>query len=115
MNLQRSQISFCFTVVISICIAGCEVQNTESSLTEAGFEIHHPDSPRKMAYLESMPQNILVSFECSGKTYYLYADNVGCNCLYIGNEEAYRKYAEIRADIEPWPDRAPEYRQVIMR
>jgi hypothetical protein len=60
--------------------------------TDAGFTVKFATTPEKRAILKSLPPDKLVKRTKGGKTYYVYADPVRCNCAYVGTPEAYKAY-----------------------
>ena len=80
-------------------LAGCASlgdPQTESTLSAANFTMKLADTPAKLAKLKALPQNRLVALNRNGKTYFVYADAVGCQCVYIGNQAAYQQYQQMR-------------------
>jgi len=80
-------------------LAGCAslgAPQTESTLSAANFTMKLADTPAKLAKLKALPQNRLVALNRNGKTYFVYADAVGCQCVYIGNQAAYQQYQQMR-------------------
>lgn len=64
---------------------------TEQLLTAAGFQKKVADTPAKLAHLGTLtPARKLVAHRRDGRLYYLYADPVVCNCLYVGTAAQYQ-------------------------
>ena len=95
-------------VAVAIAIAGCGFQTTETALRDAGFEKKPADTPAELDHLKTLNQQKLIRHERNGMVYYVYADIDGCECMYIGDEEAYRQYRRIMERIremeDPFPD-----------
>jgi hypothetical protein len=87
--------------VLSIALAGCaamkknEATDTEQLLTAAGFKMKLADTPERRAHLETLTQLKVVPHDRNGKMYYVYADAAYCQCLYVGNQEAYQRYENL--------------------
>jgi hypothetical protein len=63
-------------------------------LVRAGFQVHAADTPKKLEFLKSLPQNALIHKTCNGKMFYFYADGSSCQCLYVGDENAYQRFKQ---------------------
>jgi len=74
---------------------------TEQQLAAAGFEKKVADTPAKLAHLGTLtPARKLVSHRRDGRLYYVYADPVVCNCLYVGTAAQYQVALEKRRESE---------------
>ena len=60
--------------------------------TAAGFVVRYADTPQKLAHLRRLPADKMVARSRNGKTYYVYADPIICECAYVGTPEAYRAF-----------------------
>ena len=108
MHKGRVGLAMAMLVTVLVCaLAGCavvkEVQKSEASDTEqllaaAGFKVKLADTPKKMAHLQTLTQRKLISHQRNGKVYYVYADALNCQCLYVGNEAAYQRYQQMLID-----------------
>jgi hypothetical protein len=84
--------------VVAVLLGGCaaiqreEAQQTESTLSAAGFQMKLADTPERLAHLQTMRPLKVVPHLKDGKLLYVYADPTGCKCLYIGDEQAYQRY-----------------------
>lgn len=84
-------------LILAAALAGCvSGPQQESMLTASGFVRRDADSPVKFATLEALPQRALVATQRKSGPFYLYADAMGCSCLYVGDQAAYRQYQQIR-------------------
>jgi hypothetical protein len=93
--------------VLVLALAGCavvkEVQKNEAAdkeqlLAAAGFQVKLADTPQKMAHLQTLTQRKLITHERNGKVYYVYADALNCQCLYVGNAAAYQRFQQMQID-----------------
>jgi hypothetical protein len=84
----------------SAAVAGCQTmgsQDKESQLSAAGFTRLQGDTPKKIANLQALPQNQMVFVQRKKGNAYIFADNAGCGCAYVGNEAAYQQYQALRS------------------
>jgi hypothetical protein len=72
-----------------------EMQNL---LAASGFEKRLADTPEKLAQAKQLPQRQLIAQELADRMLYVYADAYNCQCVYAGNEEAYRRYQRLARD-----------------
>ena len=99
--MKRLKLCVKFAVILSsvaFLLGGCaaiersNAIDTERLLAAAGFQMRFADTPEKEAHLKSMTQRKLVPHFRDGKVYYVYADSLACECLYVGSEKAYQRY-----------------------
>ncbi len=94
---------------LGVALTGCAafnknyVTDVEGLLTKAGFKKMVADTPKKLAYLKSLPQHKLTRRSRDGKVYVVYADATYCTCLYVGNETNLSNYRdlEIEQNVNP--------------
>lgn len=90
----------------ALVLAGCaaaqqfRVKETEQMLEQAGFEKRLADTPAKLAHLRQLTPLQLVAHEKDGKTYFVFADPDGCQCIYIGTPWAYQRYLQLALDAQ---------------
>ena len=90
----------------AIVLAGCaaaqsiNVRQTEQMLEKAGFEKRVADTPAKLAHLRQLAPLQLVAHEKNGKTNFVFADQDGCQCIYIGTPWAYQRYLQLAMDAQ---------------
>ena len=85
-----------FALGIAGCATTTATQSTENLLSQAGFRQLPADTPKKLAHLNTLPERRLIARTSSkGAKYYVYADQDGCKCLYIGNPSQYQSYQTI--------------------
>ncbi len=72
-------------------------QQLEPMLSAAGFAMLPADTPARMDQLSTLPP-LTVSYYVgrTGKLHYWMADPKFCKCLYLGNEQAYQRYEQMR-------------------
>jgi len=87
--------------VTAITMSGCaamrrqEARDTGDLLVAAGFRTKAADSPERAQQLHAMPALKMVAHSKDGHPVYCYADPYSCNCLYVGDEDAYRQYKRL--------------------
>ena len=76
--------------------AGCKTtQNTENLLSQAGFKTLTATAPEQKARLHSLRAGHLSVVQRAGKTYYIFPD-VTRNLLYVGRQDEYENYENLR-------------------
>ena len=66
----------------------------DEMLVRAGFQLHTADTPKKLDFLKSLPQNELVHKTYNEKMFYFYMDGTSCQCVYVGDEQAYQRFKQ---------------------
>jgi len=66
----------------------------DEMLIRAGFQMHTADTPKKLDFLKSLPQNELVHKTYIEKVSYFYVDGSSCQCMYVGDEQAYQLFKQ---------------------
>jgi hypothetical protein len=61
------------------------------ALGTAGFDLKMADTPAKLERIKKLPQLQIAQVEHQGRQVYVYTDAQGCQCLYAGDENAYRR------------------------
>ncbi len=95
--LKWAAILAAFALALSAC-AAIQNQNAmdiERLLAASGFQMRLADTPEKIAHLQTLTQRKLVPHQHQGKLYYVYADATSCQCIYVGNEQAYQRYQNL--------------------
>lgn len=88
--------------VVLILATGCATlqatatRSSEQMLAAAGFHMQVPDTPEGVAELQSLPARQLLRRPQNGAVSYVFADPVGCHCLYVGGEREYQEYQRLR-------------------
>jgi len=72
-----------------------EARDTGDLLVSAGFTTKPADTPERAQQLHAMPPLKLVSQSKDGHVVYRYADPYSCDCLYVGDEQAYAEYKRL--------------------
>jgi len=88
-------------LLVSLALAGCktierdEAIHTERLLAASGFQMKLADTPSRMNQLASLPKRQLIPTKEGGELRYVYADELGCKCIYVGSEKAYQRYEKL--------------------
>jgi hypothetical protein len=81
----------------ALAVAGCAGSPKDptfqqmNALAAAGFDLKMADTPAKLERIKKLPQLRLAQVEHKGRQVYVYTDAQGCQCLYAGDEKAYRQ------------------------
>ena len=104
MKLRKGRILLVLTTAIAV--GGCaatrrhDARLTGDLLVVAGFKAKPADSPQRAQNLRAMPPLKMLSQSKDGHTVYHYADPYSCNCLYVGDAQAYAKYRSLALQKE---------------
>ncbi len=93
--LRRGAMVSVFTAIVLAGCAGQQAKSTENLLAAAGFDVRYADTPEKLAHLKQLTQRKLVEHTKDGQPAYVYADAMGCKCVYAGNEKDYQEYKKL--------------------
>jgi hypothetical protein len=74
------------------CSSTGEKQNM---LSAAGFRAVPADSPERQTHLKSLPRDQITPVRRDGTVYYVFPDPKN-NILYMGDEQNYQKYHQLR-------------------
>ncbi len=72
-----------------------EARDTGDLLVAAGFKSKPADTPEREQRLRAQPPLKMVSQSKDGHLVYRYADPYSCDCLYVGDEQAYAEYKRL--------------------
>lgn len=93
-------------VVTAIYAGGCaesaqhRADRIEPMLAAAGFHMHAADSDEHEQQLQNMTSLKLRYFFVNGKPRYWFVDPKFCKCIYVGDEENYQKYQQLRLQAQ---------------
>jgi hypothetical protein len=80
-------------VALSACVPQSQlVADKEDSLAAAGFVQRPANTPTKQAMLNRLPPHKFIRRVHGDNVTYIYADPLVCDCLYVGNQQAYGNY-----------------------
>jgi hypothetical protein len=87
---------------LTLAVAGCTtpaapVAQKGDMLAAAGFQVRKADSPHRVAQMQRLPPNQVVTRVRNGQKVYLYSDPAGCNCVYLGMQQNWDAYQQQRA------------------
>ena len=85
--------------IACVALAGCatpseRVSNKEDLLAAAGFDVHPANTLERQDALRRLPPNKFVQQARGDSLRYVYADPLVCNCLYLGDQQAYGRYRQ---------------------
>ena len=87
---------FSVFALVSILSACADIQEKERLLSAAGFSMKYADTPEKIDHLKLQEQNKIIPYVKEGKAYFVYADSTTCQCMYIGDDNAFQKYNSLQ-------------------
>jgi len=98
-SMKNTVISISFVMLIFVflgCIGTGKMSpfQMDEMLVRAGFQLHAADTPKKLDFLRSLPQNELVHKTFNEKVSYFYVDGYSCQCMYVGDEQAYQRFRQ---------------------
>ncbi len=85
----------------AFAVGGCaamrrqEARDTGDLLVAAGFSSKPADTPQQEQQLRALLPLKMVSQSKDGHLVYRYADPYSCDCLYVGDEQAYAEYKRL--------------------
>jgi hypothetical protein len=89
-------------LVALMVLGGCaamqrqEAQSKESLLAAAGFQVRVASTPAQQANLQALtPRRIVPHAMKNGAVAFVYADPTGCNCVYVGDQQAYQRFQQL--------------------
>jgi hypothetical protein len=94
---RESLVITCSAVAVGmLALAGCatpqqRVQSKEDSLAAAGFLVKPANTPERESMLQRLPAHRFVEKTKDDSVDYVYADPLVCNCLYVGDQNAYNR------------------------
>ena len=89
------------TTLVATLSLGCaamqrsEAIKTERVLAAAGFQMKMTDTLEKLAKVQGMAQRELQPHERGGEVFFVYADALECNCVYVGTEAAHQRHQQL--------------------
>jgi hypothetical protein len=80
-----------------ITIGGCQsappnIGAYEDNLAAAGFLMKPANTPERQAMLSHLPPHQFLIRQNGNTVHYVYADQLVCDCLYVGTQQAYDRY-----------------------
>lgn len=92
---RASQLAKAVAGLLCTTLAGCmspaaPYLEKGKTLSEAGFVAHQADTTARYAMMNRLPPGQLTYRPSPDGPIYLYADPIGCGCVYMGSENAFR-------------------------
>jgi hypothetical protein len=84
-------------LVAALTVAGCAGPPKDptfqqmNALAAAGFDLKMADTQAKLERIKKLPHLRLAQVEYKGRQVYIYTDAQGCQCLYLGDKNAYQR------------------------
>jgi hypothetical protein len=88
--------SISLLVAIGLLIACAEIQEKEQLLSAAGFSMKYADTPEKLEHLKQQEQHKIIPYIKGGKSYFVYADSINCQCMYVGDDTAFQQFNSLQ-------------------
>jgi hypothetical protein len=91
-------------LIIGMLLAGCAAgtgggpsaaKSQDDLLKDAGFKMHAPTSPDRLAYVKTLPAKKVVSNEHQGKVLYLVCTDPESKQCFLGDKAAYERYQQM--------------------
>ncbi len=103
MRTRAALIYALFMAGIGLLLAvGCATAPASSTATsqadllaQAGFTPRTADTPKRLAYLNSLPPGKVVQQNYKGKIHYVVRPDTSTNQCYVGDEAAYQRYQQL--------------------
>ncbi|WP_246737943.1 MULTISPECIES: hypothetical protein [Rhizobium] len=98
---HKTSASAAMLIVAMLGLTSCQteaesVQHKEDGLAAAGFIVRPANTPARQAMLKRLPANKFLTRTHGDTVSYVYADPLGCQCLYVGSQQAYDRYRATR-------------------
>lgn len=82
-------------LALAACVSEAErVAEKTDLLSAAGFTVRPANTPERQTALHTLPSHEFVQEVRGDRVVYLFADPLVCNCLYIGDQDAYARYQQ---------------------
>jgi hypothetical protein len=101
------------TVAIGFFLAGCATPPSGDSgtsasqtdlLKQAGFKVYTANTPKKIAYLNTLPAKKVVMNQYQGQIHYLVRTDPDSQQCYVGDKAALQRYQQLAAQAAIAPD-----------
>ena len=103
METTRKRMFHTIALAAALTVTGCAgppkdhpTLQAMKALGTAGFDLKMADTPAKLERIKQLPQLQLAQVEHKGRQVYVFTDAQGCQCLYAGDENAYRRLINLR-------------------
>jgi len=82
-------------LLFAVALGCTTTKSKENMLSAAGFKMVPANTPERQAHLKSLPADKVTAVQRQGTTYYTFPDRKN-NVLYVGQEQQYQKYRQLR-------------------
>lgn len=96
---RRTTAAFAVLAIVgtaAVPVAAQHVSGKESDFAAAGFVVKPASTSAQRAMLARLPKKKLLQRVNGDVVHYVYADPKGCNCMYVGDQQAYQSYQQQR-------------------
>jgi hypothetical protein len=119
MRTRATLIYAMLVAVIGLALVGCATGPSASSTTapsspatsqsallaQAGFILRTADTPKRLAYINSIPPQKIVQHNYKGKTLYVVCIDPSTRQCFVGDEAAYQRYQDLALQAKISADR----------
>jgi hypothetical protein len=84
-------------LLAAIALSGCVQADRidDDRLVQAGFTKVQPGTAESSALPRSLPPHRFVHISVNGAEVVYYADPIACRCVYVGNADTLKKFADV--------------------
>jgi len=93
--MKKLKMLFSAGVLVALAFGCSTTASKESLLSSAGFKAVPANTPQTEAHLKSLPHGKITPVQRDGTVYYTFPDPKN-KILYVGQEEQYRRYQNLR-------------------
>jgi len=108
MRTKAAPINAMLVAIIGLVLVGCatappgpaaapatSAASQADLLAQAGFTLRTADTPKKLAYINTLPPQKVVQHNYQGQTRYVVCPDPGTKQCYVGDEAAYQRYQDL--------------------
>ena len=113
MGIRAALIYALLAAVIGLALVGCATAPSGSAtapsssatsqaalLAQAGFTLRTADTPKRLAYINSLPPQKVVQHNYKGKTLYIVCQDPSTKQCYVGDEAEYQRYQDLASQAK---------------
>lgn len=112
MRTRAALIYVLLAAVTGLLLVGCATAPSSSPaasqadlLAQAGFTLRIADTPKRLAYINSLPPQKVVQQNYKGKSHYVVCPGPSTKQCYVGDEAAYQRYQQLSLQQNIFADR----------
>jgi hypothetical protein len=93
MNSKKKAAALLAVLVLAACQSmPPDIGAYDDKLAAAGFMMKPANTPQRQSMLASLPQHQFLIRANGDAVHYVFADQLVCDCLYVGTQQAYDQY-----------------------